>query len=158
MQQDVRRGVISAEPRPLAPPQPVAVHAADRTTDVIRPTGLVCTLVWSDSCWLIRTSFMMGRTITHWAVRPVGSDRLQWPRCMVDNPAVPAASWTAETSPAGRRGPRVVLADDDVLLREGLASLLEGAGFDVSRVTDIAHFKRQSSGSLRAPRSLIHHW
>jgi DNA-binding NarL/FixJ family response regulator len=26
---------------------------------------------------------------------------------------------------------RVVLADDDVLLREGLASLLEGAGFDV---------------------------
>jgi serine/threonine-protein kinase PknK len=27
--------------------------------------------------------------------------------------------------------PRVVLADDDVLLREGLASLLEGAGFEV---------------------------
>ena len=26
---------------------------------------------------------------------------------------------------------RVVLADDDVLLREGLASLLEGAGFEV---------------------------
>jgi DNA-binding NarL/FixJ family response regulator len=31
---------------------------------------------------------------------------------------------------AGNRG-RVVLADDDVLLREGLSSLLAGAGFDV---------------------------
>jgi DNA-binding NarL/FixJ family response regulator len=30
-----------------------------------------------------------------------------------------------------RRAPRVVLADDDVLLREGLASLLERSGFDV---------------------------
>ncbi len=27
--------------------------------------------------------------------------------------------------------PRVVLADDDILLREGLASLLEGSGFSV---------------------------
>ena len=42
-------------------------------------------------------------------------------------------------SPAGNRGmpsperiaPRVVLADDDVLLREGLASLLDRSGFDV---------------------------
>ena len=31
----------------------------------------------------------------------------------------------------GRRAPRVVLADDDVLLREGLASLLDRSGFDV---------------------------
>ena len=30
-----------------------------------------------------------------------------------------------------QRTPRVVLADDDVLLREGLASLLEGSGFTV---------------------------
>jgi DNA-binding NarL/FixJ family response regulator len=30
-----------------------------------------------------------------------------------------------------RRAPRVVLADDDVLLREGLASLLDRSGFDV---------------------------
>src|SRR3954454_17457504 len=29
------------------------------------------------------------------------------------------------------RAPRVVLADDDVLLREGLASLLDRSGFDV---------------------------
>jgi DNA-binding NarL/FixJ family response regulator len=28
-------------------------------------------------------------------------------------------------------GPRVVLADDDVLLREGLASLLELSGYEV---------------------------
>jgi DNA-binding NarL/FixJ family response regulator len=40
----------------------------------------------------------------------------------------------SETSPeqAGRpSGTRVVLADDDVLLREGIASLLERSGFDV---------------------------
>jgi DNA-binding NarL/FixJ family response regulator len=30
-----------------------------------------------------------------------------------------------------RRAPRVVLADDDILLREGLASLLDRSGFDV---------------------------
>ena len=28
-------------------------------------------------------------------------------------------------------GPRVVLAEDDVLLREGLASLLESSGYEV---------------------------
>jgi DNA-binding NarL/FixJ family response regulator len=28
-------------------------------------------------------------------------------------------------------GPRVVLAEDDVLLREGLASLLGGSGYEV---------------------------
>jgi DNA-binding NarL/FixJ family response regulator len=33
--------------------------------------------------------------------------------------------------PQGERASRVVLADDDVLLREGLASLLGGSGFDV---------------------------
>jgi DNA-binding NarL/FixJ family response regulator len=37
---------------------------------------------------------------------------------------------TAESS-ADRSEPRVVLADDDVLLREGLASLLDRSGFDV---------------------------
>jgi DNA-binding NarL/FixJ family response regulator len=34
-------------------------------------------------------------------------------------------------SPADQSEPRVVLADDDVLLREGLASLLDRSGFDV---------------------------
>jgi DNA-binding NarL/FixJ family response regulator len=33
--------------------------------------------------------------------------------------------------PEGQRASRVVLADDDVLLREGLASLLDRSGFDV---------------------------
>jgi serine/threonine-protein kinase PknK len=33
--------------------------------------------------------------------------------------------------PQGERASRVVLADDDVLLREGLASLLGGSGFEV---------------------------
>src|SRR3979490_2124444 len=50
---------------------------------------------------------------------------------MVDNRGVPPASGTVGTSPEGGRAPRVVLADDDVLLREGLASLLERSGFDV---------------------------
>jgi DNA-binding NarL/FixJ family response regulator len=38
---------------------------------------------------------------------------------------------TNESAPAGRSTTRVVLADDDVLLREGLASLLDRSGFDV---------------------------
>jgi DNA-binding NarL/FixJ family response regulator len=37
-----------------------------------------------------------------------------------------------ETAPDRRRVSRVVLADDDVLLREGLASLLDRSGFDVA--------------------------
>src|ERR1700723_4121768 len=40
-------------------------------------------------------------------------------------------SGISETATEGRRAPRVVLADDDVLLREGLASLLDRSGFDV---------------------------
>jgi DNA-binding NarL/FixJ family response regulator len=55
----------------------------------------------------------------------------QTPLLMVNNRVVPTASGTAGTSPGARAEPRVVLADDDVLLREGLASLLEGSGFDV---------------------------
>jgi DNA-binding NarL/FixJ family response regulator len=42
-----------------------------------------------------------------------------------------APSGAAETTAAGTPAPRVVLADDDVLLREGLASLLDRSGFDV---------------------------
>jgi DNA-binding NarL/FixJ family response regulator len=34
-------------------------------------------------------------------------------------------------APETRPTPRVVLADDDVLLREGLASLLDRSGFEV---------------------------
>jgi len=44
---------------------------------------------------------------------------------------MPASSATPETAPASLRATRVVLADDDVLLREGLASLLDRSGFDV---------------------------
>jgi DNA-binding NarL/FixJ family response regulator len=43
---------------------------------------------------------------------------------------MPAASGSA-TEPSTRRPLQVVLADDDVLLREGLASLLERSGFQV---------------------------
>jgi DNA-binding NarL/FixJ family response regulator len=50
---------------------------------------------------------------------------------MVDTRAVPSPSGTAEAAPESRRPPRVVLADDDVLLREGIASLLDRSGFEV---------------------------
>ncbi len=49
---------------------------------------------------------------------------------VVDNRGVATPAEIAAAS-EGRRGSRVVLADDDVLLREGLASLLERSGFDV---------------------------
>jgi DNA-binding NarL/FixJ family response regulator len=51
---------------------------------------------------------------------------------MVANGQMPASSAIPETAREGRRGIRVVLADDDVLLREGLASLLDRSGFDVA--------------------------
>jgi DNA-binding NarL/FixJ family response regulator len=55
---------------------------------------------------------------------------LQAPR-LVDNRGVLSPSVTPEAAPESGRAPRVVLADDDVLLREGLASLLDRSGFDV---------------------------
>jgi DNA-binding NarL/FixJ family response regulator len=51
-------------------------------------------------------------------------------RSPVDNYGMPSPSVTPGTAPE-RLAPRVVLADDDVLLREGLASLLDRSGFDV---------------------------
>jgi DNA-binding NarL/FixJ family response regulator len=50
---------------------------------------------------------------------------------MVDNRGVPTWSGTPETAAETQYAPRVVLADDDVLLREGLASLLDRSGFQV---------------------------
>jgi len=50
---------------------------------------------------------------------------------MVDTGGVAPPSEIAETEPESRSAPRVVLADDDVLLREGLASLLTRSGFEV---------------------------
>jgi DNA-binding NarL/FixJ family response regulator len=50
---------------------------------------------------------------------------------MVHTGGMLTPSGTAETAPETRRQLRVVLADDDVLLREGLASLLDRSGFDV---------------------------
>jgi DNA-binding NarL/FixJ family response regulator len=44
---------------------------------------------------------------------------------------MPSPSGTADVTPLSRPAPRVVLADDDVLLREGLASLLDRSGFEV---------------------------
>jgi DNA-binding NarL/FixJ family response regulator len=49
---------------------------------------------------------------------------------VIDNRGVASSPDIAESS-GDRRAPRVVLADDDVLLREGLASLLDHSGFDV---------------------------
>jgi DNA-binding NarL/FixJ family response regulator len=50
---------------------------------------------------------------------------------VVDNRGMLSPSVTPEPAPESGRAPRVVLADDDVLLREGLASLLDRSGFDV---------------------------
>jgi DNA-binding NarL/FixJ family response regulator len=50
---------------------------------------------------------------------------------MIDNHQMPTPSGTAAMTQGSQRAPRVVLADDDVLLREGLASLLDRSGFDV---------------------------
>jgi DNA-binding NarL/FixJ family response regulator len=49
---------------------------------------------------------------------------------VADERGVALASETAAVAPSGA-APRVVLADDDVLLREGLASLLDRSGFEV---------------------------
>jgi len=49
---------------------------------------------------------------------------------MINNRGVATPPATA-VAPRDRRPSRVVLADDDVLLREGLASLLDRSGFDV---------------------------
>ncbi|HEY1664154.1 MAG TPA: response regulator transcription factor [Trebonia sp.] len=48
-----------------------------------------------------------------------------------DNRGMPTSSATPGTTPENQYATRVVLADDDVLLREGLASLLDRSGFDV---------------------------
>jgi serine/threonine-protein kinase PknK len=50
---------------------------------------------------------------------------------MVDNQGMPTPTETGDRGVDSRGAPRVVLADDDVLLREGLASLLDRSGFDV---------------------------
>src|ERR1700732_2185987 len=51
-------------------------------------------------------------------------------RSPVDNYGMPSPSVTPGTAPE-RLAPRVVLADDDVLLRAGLASLPARSGFAV---------------------------
>jgi DNA-binding NarL/FixJ family response regulator len=50
---------------------------------------------------------------------------------VADNGSVPSPSGAADVTPLSRRALQVVLADDDVLLREGLASLLDRSGFEV---------------------------
>ena len=60
-------------------------------------------------------------------LRPPGAA----PAARADNRGMASPSGTAGAAPPGPPAPRVVLADDDVLLREGLASLLERSGFDV---------------------------
>ena len=50
---------------------------------------------------------------------------------MGDNRGMPTSSASPGTAPERQYETQVVLADDDVLLREGLASLLDRSGFDV---------------------------
>jgi DNA-binding NarL/FixJ family response regulator len=60
-----------------------------------------------------------------------GSDRFPAAASQADNREVPSPSGIAHVAPENRRTPQVVLADDDVLLREGVASLLGHSGFEV---------------------------
>jgi DNA-binding NarL/FixJ family response regulator len=72
--------------------------------------------------------------------QPESASLLDWPDLnlpcvsdgvlVIDNRGVVTAPEITESS-EDRSAPRVVLADDDVLLREGLASLLYRSGFDV---------------------------
>src|SRR5487761_429226 len=48
-----------------------------------------------------------------------------------DDRTAPSPSQTAELAQENSHRPRVVLAEDDVLLREGLASLLDRSGYEV---------------------------
>jgi DNA-binding NarL/FixJ family response regulator len=50
---------------------------------------------------------------------------------LAHNRGMPSPPEIAGVAPLSRAAPRVVLADDDVLLREGLSSLLERSGFEV---------------------------
>jgi DNA-binding NarL/FixJ family response regulator len=72
-------------------------------------------LAGSAACWLVTG---VGRSVPL-----VGA----W----VDNRGMARSSAVPEVAAGGERAQRVVLADDDVLLREGLASLLERSGFEV---------------------------
>ena len=71
----------------------------------------------------------LGRGVSRWPLRGVcgGSGA-----GVADNRGMPTASVTPGTAPGSRCATRVVLADDDVLLREGLASLLDRSGFEVA--------------------------
>jgi DNA-binding NarL/FixJ family response regulator len=70
---------------------------------------------------------------------PSGREKMSAARCTCreseahvgDNREMPTLSATPGTAPENEYATRVVLADDDVLLREGLASLLDRSGFDV---------------------------
>jgi DNA-binding NarL/FixJ family response regulator len=73
-------------------------------------------------------------------VRACWSGKLPSDRCGADLPRtvaceqrlwVPPLPAIPQAAPEAGGAPRVVLADDDVLLREGLASLLERSGFEV---------------------------
>jgi DNA-binding NarL/FixJ family response regulator len=63
----------------------------------------------------------------------VGMESADWLEGGFDSRDRGVLAWSgvAGTAPQGRRGTGVVLADDDVLLREGLASLLDRSGFEV---------------------------
>jgi serine/threonine-protein kinase PknK len=78
---------------------------------------------WSPAQWTVSRCSPHARPMMPAAVPPQPSEP--------DNRAMISPSGTADAAQLRRRAPRVVLADDDVLLREGLASLLTRSGFDV---------------------------
>src|SRR5580693_9923133 len=71
------------------------------------------------------------RLIARRPVSPRSVARLAAGDFWSDNRGMPTPSGAAQAASASTPAPRVVLADDDVLLREGLASLLDRSGFEV---------------------------
>jgi DNA-binding NarL/FixJ family response regulator len=74
---------------------------------------------------------LCGGTVAGFGLANGWSQPLCRGRFLLDNHGMPPPPEIASPAPLSRPAPRVVLADDDVLLREGLSSLLDRSGFEV---------------------------
>jgi serine/threonine-protein kinase PknK len=68
---------------------------------------------------------------------------------------VPSPWQAAEVAPESGHRPRIVLADDDVLLREGIASLLDRSGFEVVGQAGDAHGLLELIRSVRPEVAIV---
>src|SRR5207302_10755805 len=73
----------------------------------------------------------------------------------LDMPGLPSRFPPVSTARKGVRGVRVVLADDSVLLREGIALLLEDAGFEIGAQSGTAEDLLRHVGMHKPDVALI---